>query len=62
MEQVGWKIVDWIYMAQDRDLWLALVNTITNLRVQNKACNFLTNLANISFSSWTLHQGVSSVH
>jgi hypothetical protein len=24
---------DWIYLAQDRDQWLALVNTVMNLRV-----------------------------
>jgi hypothetical protein len=25
--------VDWIYLAQDRDRWPALVNTVMNLRV-----------------------------
>jgi hypothetical protein len=25
--------VDWIQLAQNRDRWLALVNTVTNLRV-----------------------------
>jgi hypothetical protein len=25
--------VDWIHLAQDRDKWLALVNTVMNLRV-----------------------------
>jgi hypothetical protein len=29
----GWEGVDWIYMAQDRDQWRALVNTVMNLRV-----------------------------
>jgi hypothetical protein len=29
----GWDIVDWIDMAQDRDQWRALVNTVMNLRV-----------------------------
>ena len=28
----GWGI-DWIYLAQDKDRWLALVNAVTNLRV-----------------------------
>jgi hypothetical protein len=27
----GWKGVDWIDMAQDRDQWRALVNTVLNL-------------------------------
>jgi hypothetical protein len=27
---IGWDEVDWIDMAQDRDQWRALVNTILN--------------------------------
>jgi hypothetical protein len=30
---IGWDGVDWIDMAQDRDWWRALVNTVLNLRV-----------------------------
>jgi hypothetical protein len=30
---MGWSGVDWIDMAQDRDQWRALVNTVMNLRV-----------------------------
>jgi hypothetical protein len=30
---VGWDDVDWIGMAQDRDRWGALVNSVLNLRV-----------------------------
>jgi hypothetical protein len=29
----GWDRVDWIDMAQDRNQWRALVNTVLNLRV-----------------------------
>jgi hypothetical protein len=29
----GWRSVDWIQLAQDRDRWQALVNTVMNLQV-----------------------------
>jgi hypothetical protein len=31
--EIGWDGVDWIDMAQARDQWRALVNTVLNLRV-----------------------------
>jgi hypothetical protein len=33
LEEVGWSDVDWIGLAQDRDKWRALVNTVINLCV-----------------------------
>jgi hypothetical protein len=31
--EVGWDGVDWIDLAQDRNRWRALVNSVLNLRV-----------------------------
>jgi hypothetical protein len=31
--EIGWDGRDWIGLAQDRDQWRALVNTVMNLRV-----------------------------
>jgi hypothetical protein len=33
LREIGFGDVDWIYWAQDRDRWWALVNTVMNLRV-----------------------------
>jgi hypothetical protein len=31
--EIGWGGVDWIGLAQDRDRWRALVNSVLNLQV-----------------------------
>jgi hypothetical protein len=31
--EVRWGVVNWIGLAQDRDRWRALVNSVLNLRV-----------------------------
>jgi hypothetical protein len=33
LREIGWGGVDWIYLAQDREQWRVLVNTVMNLRV-----------------------------
>jgi hypothetical protein len=33
LREIGWDGVDWIDLAQDRDQWRVLVNTVINLRV-----------------------------
>jgi hypothetical protein len=33
LREIGWDGMDWIYLAQDRDKWRALANTVMNFRV-----------------------------
>jgi len=33
LKETGWEGVDWINLAQDRDQWRTLVNTVMDLRV-----------------------------
>jgi hypothetical protein len=33
LREIGWDGMDWIDLAQDRDQWRVLVNTVMNLRV-----------------------------
>jgi hypothetical protein len=40
--EIRWEGVEWIHVAQDREQWLALLNTVMNLRDPKKAGNFLT--------------------
>jgi hypothetical protein len=32
VREIGWGGMDWIDLADDRDQWRVLVNTVTNLR------------------------------
>jgi hypothetical protein len=38
---IGREDVDWIHLAQDRDQWWAVVNTVTNFWFQLKVENFV---------------------
>jgi hypothetical protein len=33
LRKIGWGSLEWIQLAQDRDRWRTLVNTVMNLRV-----------------------------
>jgi hypothetical protein len=33
LKEIGWGRIYWVQLAQDRDRWRALVNTVMNLRV-----------------------------
>jgi hypothetical protein len=32
IREIGWEVVDWIHMAQERDQWRNLVNTVRTFR------------------------------
>jgi hypothetical protein len=33
LRDIGWDGMDWVDVAQDREQWMAVVNTVINLRV-----------------------------
>ena len=53
-EEIGWEGVDWISIAEDRDKWWALMNTVVNLVFHKMFGIFLTNLEKIILSKRTL--------
>jgi hypothetical protein len=42
LREIGWDGMDLIVLAQDRDQWRALVNTVMNLRVPYNSGKFLS--------------------
>jgi hypothetical protein len=47
---IGWDVMDWIDLAQDRDQWQALVNTVMNLRIPYNAGKFFSSCTIGGFS------------
>jgi hypothetical protein len=50
LQEVGWRGMNWIDLAHDRDRWWALVNAVTKLWVAYNMGNFLTGCRHVSFS------------
>jgi len=48
LKEIGWEVVDWIHVAQDRDRWWAFVNAAVNPRIAKSVGN-LTNFGTIGF-------------
>jgi hypothetical protein len=38
----GWGCMNWVDLAEDRDQWMALLNTVMNSRVPQNAGKFLS--------------------
>jgi hypothetical protein len=60
LREMGWDVMDWIDLAQDRDQWRVLVNAVKNLRVPKNAGKFLSSCKIGGFSRRAqLHEWVS---
>ena len=42
LKQIKWKNINWIYLAQAKDKWWAVVNMVRNLQVPHNKGYFLT--------------------
>jgi hypothetical protein len=56
LKKIGWDGMDWIDLAQDRDRWRVLVNTVMNLRVTK-----MLGSSCVAVQSAASQEGLSSV-
>jgi hypothetical protein len=42
LREIGWSVINWIHLAQGKDQWRVLVNTVMNLRVPQNVGKFLS--------------------
>jgi hypothetical protein len=59
LRAIGRGYTDWIDLAQDRDHWRALVNTVMSLRVLQNVGKFLSSCATVGFSRRAQLYGVN---
>jgi hypothetical protein len=50
LREIGWDAMDWSGVAQDRDQWKALVNTVINFRAPQNTGKFLSGCSVGDFS------------
>jgi hypothetical protein len=50
LREMKWDGMDWIDLAQDRDQWRGLVNTVINLRVPKDVRKYLSSCTTGGFS------------
>jgi hypothetical protein len=43
IREIGLGVMDWINLAQNRDQWRSLLNTVMNLLIPENVGNFLSN-------------------
>jgi hypothetical protein len=59
LREIGQGLMYWIYLAQDRDQWRAIVNTVMNLQVPYTIWKLLRRWTAGSFSRRTQLNSVS---